>query len=304
MRKTKRQVWFVTGSSRGLGRETVSAALAQGHKVVATAHKPEQVEDLGVAHREYFLALALDVGDVRAVKAAVDGAMARFGRIDVVVNNAGYANVASVEDIAMEDFHAQVNANFFGIVNVTKAVLPILRAQNSGHIINVSTVGSRVPVPGLSAYQAAKCAVIGFSEVLARELAPLRINVTAIEPGGMQTDWRGSSMSIPPISPPYQTTVGVLASRLKAEGSKPLGDPKKVARVLLQLAAMDQPPVRLLLGSEAVAYARAAGKTLADRDAQWEELSRSTDRDDATDAERNPLGKSGSGQSPQCRSPC
>jgi NAD(P)-dependent dehydrogenase (short-subunit alcohol dehydrogenase family) len=291
MKETKRQVWFVTGSSRGLGRETVSAALAEGHKVVATARKPEQLEDLAVAHSEDLLALALDVGDVSAVKAAIEGAMAHFGRIDVIVNNAGYANVASVEDITLDDFHAQINTNFFGVVNVTKAVLPILRAQNSGHIINVSTVGSRVPVPGLSAYQAAKCAVIGFSEVLARELAPFEINVTAIEPGGMQTDWTGSSMSIPPISAPYQTTVGVLANRFKDRGTKPLGDAKKVARVLLQLAAMDQPPVRLLLGSEAVAYARAAGKAVADRDAQWEELSRSTDRDDATDAERNPLGK-------------
>jgi NAD(P)-dependent dehydrogenase (short-subunit alcohol dehydrogenase family) len=291
MRETKRQVWFVTGSSRGLGRETVRAALAQGHKVVATARKPEQLDDLAVAHRQDLLTLALDVCDVRAVTAAVDGAMAHFGRIDVVVNNAGYANLASVEDITLEDFYAQVNTNFFGIVNVTKTVLPILRAQHSGHIMNVSTVGSRVPVPGLSAYQAAKCAVIGFSEVLARELAPLKLNVTAIEPGGMQTDWRGSSMDIPPISASYQTTVGALASRFKTEGTKPLGDAKKVARVLLQLAAMDQPPVRLLLGSEAVAHARAAGRALADRDALWEELSRSTDRDDATEAERNPLGK-------------
>jgi NAD(P)-dependent dehydrogenase (short-subunit alcohol dehydrogenase family) len=291
MRQTTGHVWFVTGSSRGLGRETVAAALKHGHKVVATAREPEQLDDLVAAHRDDLLALALDVGEVRAVKAAVDGAMARFGRIDVVVNNAGYANVASVEDITLEDFHAQFNTNFFGIVNVTKAVLPILRAQNSGHIFNMSTVGSRVAVPGLSAYQAAKCAVIGFSEVLARELAPFKINLTAIEPGGMQTDWRGSSMSIPPISTPYQTTVGAVANRFKAGGTKPLGDAKKVARVLLQLAAMDQPPVRLLLGSEAVAYARAAGKALAERDAQWEELSRSTDRDDATDAERNPLGE-------------
>src|SRR6185437_3246266 len=143
--------------------------------------------------------------------AAVAAGTAAFGRIDVVVNNAGYANLAAVEDITLDDFRAQVDANLFGVVNVTKAALPALRAQGAGHIIQVSSVGGRLATPGLSAYQAAKWAVGGFSEVLASEVGPLGIKVTVLEPGGMRTDWAGSSMRVPPISEPYQSTVGVVA---------------------------------------------------------------------------------------------
>jgi NAD(P)-dependent dehydrogenase (short-subunit alcohol dehydrogenase family) len=192
-----------------------------------------------------------------------------FGRIDVVVNNAGYANLAAVEDISLTDFREQIDTNLFGVVNVTKAALEVLRGQGGGHIIQVSSIGGRLATAGLSAYQAAKWAVGGFSEVLAREVGPPGIKVTVLEPGGMQTDWAGSSMRVPPV------------------------DPAKVAQVVLAVADMDEPPLRLILGSEAYAYATAAAAARADSDAAWHDLTISTDRDDATLADRDPLGTIG-----------
>ena len=207
-----------------------------------------------------------------------------------MVNNAGYANVAAVEDISLGDFREQIEANLFGVVNVTKAALPVLRAQGGGHIIQVSSIGGRLATPGLSAYQAAKWAVGGFSEVLAREVGPLGIKVTVLEPGGMRTDWAGSSMRVPPISEPYGPTVGAMAAMHREIGSDDaLGDPAKVAQVVLAVAGMAEPPLRLILGSEAYAYATAAARARAESDAAWHDLTVSTDRDDATEAQRDPL---------------
>ena len=175
------------------------------------------------------------------------------------------------------------------MVNVTKAALPVLRAQGGGHVIQVSSVGGRLATPGLAAYQSAKWAVGGFSSVLAAEVAPLGIKVTVLEPGGMQTDWAGSSMEVAPVSEPYRATVGASAA-IHDTAKLSLGDPAKVAQVVLEVAAMDDPPLRLLLGSEAYAYATAAARAQAESDERWHELTISTDRDDATDADRDPLG--------------
>jgi NAD(P)-dependent dehydrogenase (short-subunit alcohol dehydrogenase family) len=288
------QIFFLTGSTRGLGREIAEAVLGAGHRLVATARQPASLADLAERYGDRILPVALDVTDVAAAEAAVAAGVAAFGRIDVVVNNAGYANLAAIEDITPEDFREQLDANLLGVVNVTKAALPVLRAQGGGRIIQVSSVGGRMATPGLAAYQAAKWAVGGFSEVLARETAPLGIKVTVLEPGGMQTDWAGSSMRVPPISEPYQQTVGVMARTHEDIGSgSALGDPAKVAQVVLEVAAMDDPPLRLILGSEAYVYATAAAKARAESDAAWRHLSVSTDRDDATPAERDPLGTRG-----------
>jgi NAD(P)-dependent dehydrogenase (short-subunit alcohol dehydrogenase family) len=285
------QVFFLTGSSRGLGRQIAEAVLAAGHQLVATARDPGSVADLADRYGRQVLPVALDVTDPDAAVAAVAAGTEAFGRIDVVVNNAGYANLASVEDITVDDFRAQVDANLFGVVNVTKAALPVLRAGGGGHIIQVSSIGGRLATAGLSAYQAAKWAVGGFSEVLAREAGPLGIKVTVLEPGGMATDWAGSSMRVPPISEPYRATVGAMAAVHEDLGSAAaLGDPAKVARVVLAVAAMAEPPLRLILGSEAYAYATAAARARAESDAAWRDLTVSTDRDDATDAQRDPLG--------------
>jgi NAD(P)-dependent dehydrogenase (short-subunit alcohol dehydrogenase family) len=286
------QVFLLTGAGRGLGRAIAEAVLDAGHSLVAGARRPETLDDLAAAHRDRVLAVALDVTDPDAARAAVDAGVQRFGRLDVVVNNAGYADLAAIEDVTLDAFRAQIDTNLLGVVNVTKAALPVLRAQGSGHIIQVSSVGGRMATPGLSAYQAAKWAVGGFSSVLAAEVAPLGIRVTVLEPGGMQTDWAGSSMTVPPISEPYQATVGRSAAMHNAQ-TLALGDPAKVARVVLEVAAMDDPPLRLLLGSDAYTYATAAGRALLGSDERLRELSASTDRDDATDADRDPLGTRG-----------
>jgi NAD(P)-dependent dehydrogenase (short-subunit alcohol dehydrogenase family) len=282
-------VFFLTGSSRGLGRAIAEAALDGGHRLVATARDPRSLDDLVAAHGDRVLALALDVTDAGASESAIAAGVERFGRIDVVVNNAGYADLAAVEDVTLEDFRRQIETNLFGVVNVTKAALPVLRAQGAGHIIQISSIGGRLATAGLSAYQSAKWAVGGFSSVLAAEVTPLGIRVTVLEPGGIDTDWAGSSMHVPPISEPYRATVGAVAT-IHNSDAVALGVPAKIAQVVLQIAEMDDPPLRLILGSEAYAYAAAAARAQAASDERWQQLSASTDRDDATAAQRDPLG--------------
>lgn len=268
------QVWFITGSSRGLGRALVEEALAAGHRVVATARDPKALDDLD---SERLLRVALDVTDPVAAERAVGAAVARFGRIDVVVNNAGYANLAPIEHVTLEDFRAQVEAVFFGTVIVTKAALPVLLAQRSGHIIQVTSTGGRLTAPGVGAYQAAKFAVEGFSGVLAQELAGQGVTVTLAEPGAMRTDWAGSSMEVAPVAPAYEDTVGAIARRLRERsGSEPI-DPVRVARVLLDIARLDEPPLHLVLGRDSVDMVAGAMRKLAAEDEKWAEVGRSVD---------------------------
>jgi NAD(P)-dependent dehydrogenase (short-subunit alcohol dehydrogenase family) len=281
--------YFLTGSSRGLGRQIAQAVLAAGHNLVATARNPESLADLEAAYPEQTLGVRLDVADFAQAQVAVAAGVDRFGRLDVVVNNAGYANLAAIEDISIDDFRAQIDTNLFGVVNVTKAALPQLRQQGGGHFIQISSVGGRLATAGLAAYQAAKWAVGGFSLVLSQEVAALGIKVTVLEPGGMQTDWAGSSMQVPPVSEPYRDTVGAMAQMHHGDAIA-LGDAAKVAQVVLDIAGMDDPPKRLLLGSEAYAYATAAARSQAESDERWRSVSASTDRDDATPAQRDPLG--------------
>jgi NAD(P)-dependent dehydrogenase (short-subunit alcohol dehydrogenase family) len=191
-------VWFITGSSRGIGYELAKAVLAAGHRLVATARRPDDLAALVAQYGERVRAVALDVTDPASARAAVQQAVEAFGRLDVVVNNAGYGNIASIEEGDDADFRAQMETNFYGVANVTRAALPVLRTQRSGHIIQISSIGGRVGSPGLAAYQSAKWAVEGFSEVLSKEVAPLGIKVTIVEPGGFRTDWAGSSMTIHP----------------------------------------------------------------------------------------------------------
>jgi NAD(P)-dependent dehydrogenase (short-subunit alcohol dehydrogenase family) len=284
------KVFLVTGSSRGLGRQIAEKVLAAGHSLVATARKPAQLADLVDRYGNQVRAVALDVTDPAAAADAVRVAVEEFGRLDVVVNNAGYANTASVEDMTGEDFREQVDANLFGVLNVTKAALPVLREQGAGHIIQVSSVGGRVTTPGLSAYQAAKFAVGGFSEVLAQEVAPLGIKVTVLEPGGMRTDWAGSSMTVHPVSPAYEPTVGRVNSLRDKLMGRAASDPAKVADVVLELVELPEPPVRLLLGGDAVAFAATVEQARAESDAKWRALSESTNYDDLAEENIDPLG--------------
>ncbi len=284
------KVFLVTGSSRGLGRQIAEKTLEAGHRLVATARRLEQLADLVDKYGDRIRAVELDVTDPAAARAAVATAVEAFGRLDVVVNNAGYANVASFEDLAADDFRQQVETNFFGVVNVSRAALPVLREQGSGHLIQVSSLGGRMTTPGLSAYQAAKFAVGGFSESLAQEVTPLGIKVTVLEPGGMRTDWAGSSMIIHDVTPAYEPTVGAMAAMMRGDiMRRAAGDPAKVAGAVLAVAGLDEPPVRLPLGSDAVRYAGQVAQARAESDRKWRELSVSTDHDDVTASDLDPL---------------
>jgi len=287
---TESKVFLITGSSRGLGREIARAALLDGNRVVATARRPEQVQDLVDTFGDAVRTVPLDVTDPIAATSAVRTAVDEFGRLDVLVNNAGYADLVSIEDVTLESFRAQVETNLFGVVTMTKAALPVLRVQGSGHIVQISSVGGRVASVGLGAYQAAKWAVGGFSEVLAKEVAQLGIAVTILEPGGMRTDWAGSSMSIPPISQPYEATVGARARMIREGKSALASDPAKVAQVVLHVVAMPDPPLRLLVGTDAFTYATKAAEDRLVTDRTLRELSVSTDHDESTAADLDPLG--------------
>jgi NAD(P)-dependent dehydrogenase (short-subunit alcohol dehydrogenase family) len=267
------KIWFVTGSSRGLGRSIVEAALRASDKVAATARKPEQLDTLVAEYGDRVLPLALDVTDAERAQAAVEQAKEHFGRLDVVVNNAGYANTASFEDMSLEDFTEQVQTNFLGVVYVSKAAVPILREQGYGHIIQIASIGARLASAGLSAYQSAKFAVRGFSLVLAQELAPLGVKVTTVQPGGIRTDWAGSSMNIPPVSAPYEQTVGAFARMLREASGHESSDPAKIAQAIVELANREDAPAELLLGADAVEYVKQAADAVAESDRKWHDFS-------------------------------
>jgi NAD(P)-dependent dehydrogenase (short-subunit alcohol dehydrogenase family) len=267
------KVWFVTGSSRGLGRALVEIALEAGDRVVATARNPELLHDLLDRYGDAVLLLRLDVTDYDAAARVVAEARKRFGRIDVVLNNAGYSDVASFEDTTIDSFRMQVDTNFYGVVNVSKAVVPVLREQGSGHIFQVSSLSVRVSAPGLTAYQAAKWAIAGFSSGLAQEIAPFGVKVTILEPGGMRTDWAGSSMTIPQPSVPYQPTIEAFAELVRAGSGHEATDPRRVAQVVRDLAGRDDAPLRLLLGVDAVSMAQQAAQDLAASGEAWRDTS-------------------------------
>ncbi|NUO49149.1 MAG: SDR family NAD(P)-dependent oxidoreductase [Polyangiaceae bacterium] len=293
MSETHPKVWFITGSSRGLGRALVEAVLAAGHHVVATARNPGELEGLLAPYGNRAKAVALDVTRPEQAERAVEEALGAFGRIDVLVNNAGYANTASAEDMPLDDFRAQIDTNFYGVVYVTRAVLPVMRKQRSGRILQISSIGGRRGgTPGLSAYQSAKFAVAGFSEVLINEVAPLGIQVTIVEPGGFATDWAGSSMKIYPSRADYELTVGATNERLRGNPAASRGVPAKAAKVLLELAAMDKQPRRLLLGSDAYVLAKATIQELAANDDANRALSTSTDADGMPDFAETDVGRS------------
>jgi NAD(P)-dependent dehydrogenase (short-subunit alcohol dehydrogenase family) len=270
------RTWLITGSSRGFGRELTIAALEAGDNVVATARRPDQslVEKYG----DRALPVKLDVTDPAAAEAAVRQAVDTFGSLDVVVNNAGFGNPGAIETIPMDDFRAQVEANFFGAVYVTRAALPVFRAQRSGHFLQFSSIGGRVGgSAGMGAYQAAKHALEGFSDVLNSEVAPLGIKVTIVEPGPFRTDWGGSSMRFHPVIADYEQTVGRMNEFRRTTDGTWAGDPARAARILLNVVDHPRPPLRLLLGAAAVDIAeRSSAERLAEVKA-WAEVSRSAD---------------------------
>lgn len=272
------RTWLITGSARGLGRMIVEAALVAGDTVVATARNPGRLDDLVGRFGSKIRAYALDVTNEAEANRAVEFALHEFGAIDVLVNNAGYGHIVPFEQTDAQAFRDQVETNFFGVVNLVRAVLPHMRKRRDGHIINVSSVGGRGSVPGLSAYQSAKWAVSGFSEVLAKETSAFGIKVIALEPGGMRTDWGTiASEQRVELLKEYEPSVGALLKYLESYFGSEIGDPRKVADVVVDLVGRDDLPAHLLLGSDALAvYASAEGERQRALE-EWAEVSRSVD---------------------------
>jgi NAD(P)-dependent dehydrogenase (short-subunit alcohol dehydrogenase family) len=272
------QIWFVTGSSRGLGRAVVQAALDAGDLVAATARRPAQLDDLVADHGERLRAIALDVTDARAARSAVAEAHRHFGRLDVIVNNAGYANVSPVETTDDEDFRAQFETNFWGVYHVSKAVVPVLRQQRGGLVMQISSMGGRVGgSPGIASYQAAKFAIDGFSRVLQAETAPFGVKVMVVEPSGFRTDWAGPSMTVHDIPEAYASTVGAMNRRVRQSTEGPAGDPSRAAAILVQVAKRRDIPYHLPLGVNAAEGSIALDERLLAEDRRWRAVSRSAD---------------------------
>ena len=271
------KVWLITGSSRGLGRALAEAVLAAGHKLVATARNPAQVEDFVERYGDDVRAVSLDVTNEQAAAHAVAVATQAFGRLDVLVNNAGYGDISPIEDTNLDEFRAEIETNLFGVINVTKAALPLMRKQGAGHIVQFSSVGGRIGPVGRAPYAAAKWGVEGFSEVLSKEVGPLGVKVTIIEPGGFRTDFAGSSTAIRAGRPEYDATVGKAARFQRDYNGKQPGDPAKAAAAVLNIASLNDPPLRLLLGSDAVRFVEQNDLAKMESDRKWRHLSISTD---------------------------
>jgi NAD(P)-dependent dehydrogenase (short-subunit alcohol dehydrogenase family) len=246
-------VWFITGCSTGFGRELAQILLKRGYRVVATARDQAKIADLVGAHEKTGLALELDVDKQADIEAAVKAAQSRFGRIDVLVNNAGYGYLAAVEEGDDFDVRAMFETNFFGLAALTRAVLPIMRAQKSGAIVNVSSMGGFIGFPGSGYYAATKFAVEGLSESLSKEVAPFGIKVIIVEPGPFRTDWAGRSLKTPkkPIDAYAETAIGRRRQIQSYSGNQP-GDPVRAAEAIIDTVEREKPPLRLPLGS--VAY--------------------------------------------------
>lgn len=285
------KVWFITGSSRGLGRSLTTAVLAHGDQVAATARNTEQLKDLAAQYPGQILPLTLDVTDNKQIEQAVNDTIAHFGRIDVLVNNAGFGITGATEGFTEDQVRSQLETNLYAPIEITRAVLPYMRRQRSGRILQISSIGGRVGNPGLSMYQAAKFGLSGFSEVLAKEVAPLGIFVTSVEPGGFRTDWGGASMTFAPHVDGYEDTVDRIVTFLRTSDYVPTGDPEKAAKVMIELVSHPAPPVHLILGSEAAALLKQADAARQAEFEQWMPVSVSTDHDGAVDFLETAAGK-------------
>lgn len=276
MTNTDGRVWLITGCSAGFGREIALAALAAGDRVLATARRPEVLADLEVRGGDRVRTAALDVTDAGQVEAAVKTALAAFGRIDVVVNNAGNGSVGAVEELTTAELRELMEVMFFGAVEVTKAVVPYLRAQGSGTVVQISSMGGQVSMPGFGAYCAAKFALEGLSEALAAEVAPFGVRVLIVEPGAFRTEFGGARMHRSRTIDAYAVSTSGTRGAVEAmDGTQP-GDPVKAAAAIVRAVGSDDAPLRLALGVDAVEAIRAQHGALAADLAAWEDVSRST----------------------------
>lgn len=267
-----KKVWLITGSSTGFGRELAEEALAQGYRVVATARKPEVLQDLVDKYPDTARAVKLDVTKPDEVRAAVAAAVKEFGAVDVLVNNAGYGLIGAVEEVTDAQFRQQFETNVFGAVDVMKAVLPQMREQKRGHILNVSSVGGFIAFPSSGYYTASKFALEAFSEAVAHEAAHLGIKVTIVEPGAFRTDFNGRSLTVGEnrLGEVYPTTDNFLGWLRENDGKQP-GDPRKAAQAIIKVVEAENPPLRLPLGEDAVTAIEAELEKVKNDIAPWRE---------------------------------
>ena len=276
------KVWFITGCSTGFGRELAKMVLDRGYPAVVTARDPAKAEDVVKGRENRALVLELDVTNPVEVEAATKSAEKRFGRIDVLVNNAGIGYFAAVEESDEQEVRRMFEINFFGLSRMTRAVLPIMRRQRSGHIVNISSIGGLKSFPALAYYHATKFAVEGFSESLAIEVAPLGIKVTLVEPSGFRTDWAGRSASERKSTiADYADTAGRNVENLRDSSGKQPGDPVRAAAAIIAAVESPDPPLHLLLGKAALKGARGKLETLKHDFDAWEETTLGADFPDA-----------------------
>lgn len=277
-RRPSGRVWLVTGCSSGFGRAIAEAALSRGDVVIATARRPEALNDLvegapeGRAH-----ALALDVTAPEQVSQVVDGAIKRFGRVDVLVNNAGYGSVGAVEEFTMEELREQFETMFFGAVGLTKVVLPHMRERRSGAIVQISSMGGQLAFPGFGSYCATKFALEGLSEALAGEVAPFGVKVLVIEPGAFRTGFGGSRMRRSQEIEAYRDSVGGTRELVDGMDQTQPGDPRKAAEAILLALEAEETPLRLALGSDAVDNIRNKLDSVRGELGRWETVARNTE---------------------------
>jgi NAD(P)-dependent dehydrogenase (short-subunit alcohol dehydrogenase family) len=271
------KVWLITGSGNGLGRVIAEAALEAGDSVVAGARRTKELAPLVDQYGERVKPVTLEVRDESAAKAAVQQAVNTFGRLDVLVNNAGYGQIAPFEQMSGEDFQAVVDTCFYGVVYTTRAAVPVMRKQKSGHIFQVSSVGGRFAIGGNTPYHAAKWAVGGFSDALAMEVAPFGVKLCTLEPGGIRTNWaRRAGQNTPDLLPDYEASVGSIIKLLRGLEGRSEGDPRKIADVIVRLANSDEVPVRLILGVDAEKRVQQAEAARASEAEKWRHLTVST----------------------------
>ncbi|WP_043692348.1 oxidoreductase [Luteibacter sp. 9133] len=272
------KTFFITGVSSGFGEALAREALAAGHRVIGTVRNEEARRAFEGLDETRAHGMLLDVTDIDAIPAVVSDAEARFGPVDVLVNNAGYGHEGIFEESPLDEMRRQFEVNVFGAVAVTQAFVPRFRERRRGHIVNITSMGGFITMPGIAYYCGSKFALEGISEVLGKELSPFGVHVTAVAPGSFRTDWAGRSMQRSPRSiPDYDATFDPIRQARQEKSGKQLGDPAKAAKAMLALVELPAPPAHLLLGSDALALVRDKLKAMADDMTRWETLTRSTD---------------------------
>lgn len=273
-----KKVWFITGCSTGFGRELAKCVLKQGYHAVVTSRNVADVKDIVAPYANSSIAVALDVTKQEEIDAAVTQILEKFGRIDVLVNNAGIGYFGAIEESEENEVRRMFEINFWGLTHVTKAVLPVMRKQRSGHIINISSIGGLVAFPALGFYNATKFAVTAYSEALAKETVHLGIKVTNVAPSGFRTDWAGRSAKDSAIViDDYATTAGVNKNTVRGYSGSQKGDPVRAAQAMVKVVESENPPLLLLLGSAALRNAKHKLTVLQNDFQNWEEVTKGVD---------------------------